>query len=178
MPLQSEAMQSAVIGVAERSHVPALLGLLEELFTQEQDFKPNAQKQVLGLLQIIDHPECGRIFIMRHHNAVIGMATALCTISTAEGGPVILLEDVIVARSFRGQGVGSLLLRHVLCWAESNGFLRVTLLTDRDNAGALRFYERNGFARSGMAVLRQNLGKACTLAEEFRHESETGNTQS
>ncbi len=171
-------MQNAVIGVAERSHVPALLGLLEELFTQEQDFKPNAQKQVLGLLQIIDHPACGRIFIARHHNAVIGMATALCTISTAEGGPVILLEDVIVARPYRGQGVGSQLLRHVLCWAESNGFLRVTLLTDRDNAGALRFYERNGFTRSGMAVLRQYLGKACTPEGEFSNKSETGNAQS
>jgi GNAT superfamily N-acetyltransferase len=150
-------MRDAVIGLAERSHVPALLSLLEELFTQERDFQPNAQKQVLGLLQIIDHPESGRIFIARHNNTVIGMATALCTISTAEGGPVILLEDVIVARPYRGQGVGAQLMRHILCWAQANGFLRVTLLTDRDNAAALRLYERHGFTRSEMTVLRLNL---------------------
>jgi GNAT superfamily N-acetyltransferase len=156
LPSPAEAIPGASIGVAERSHVPVLLSLLEELFTQERDFKPNAQKQVLGLLQIIDHPECGRIFIARHHNAVIGMATVLCTISTAEGGPVLLLEDVIVARPYRGQGVGGLLMRHILCWAQANGYLRVTLLTDPDNTDALRFYEHHGFARSGMAVLRQN----------------------
>lgn len=164
MPSRAEAVQEAVIGMADRSHVPDLLSLLKELFTQERDFTPNAQKQVLGLLQIIDHPETGRIFIARYSKAVVGMATVLCTISTAEGGPVILLEDVIVARPYRGQGVGDLLVRHVLAWARKNGFLRVTLLTDRDNAGALQFYERAGFARSSMVVLRLGLGK-----EDQRH---------
>lgn len=164
MPSRAEAVQEAVIGMADRSHVPDLLSLLEELFTQERDFTPNAQKQVLGLLQIIDHPETGRIFVARYNNAVVGMATALSTISTAEGGPVILLEDVIVARPYRGQGVGGLMMRYILNWAQSNGFLRVTLLTDRDNTGALQFYERAGFKRSHMIVLRLDLEKdALTL---------------
>lgn len=173
MPSPAEVLQGASIGVAERGHVPVLLSLLEDLFTQERDFKPNAQKQVLGLLQIIDHPECGRIFIARHNNAVIGMATVLCTISTAEGGPVLLLEDVIVARPYRGQGIGGLLMRHILCWAQANGFLRVTLLTDPDNTDALRFYECNGFVRSGMAVLRQNLVTACHDDAGHRNKTET-----
>jgi ribosomal protein S18 acetylase RimI-like enzyme len=55
---------------------------------------------------------------------------------------------------------------------------RLTLLTDRDNASALRFYERNGFTRSGMAVLRQSLGKGCALEGEFSNKSETGYAQS
>lgn len=157
-------MDGVVIGNADRSHVPALASLLEELFSQEQDFTPNAPKQARGLLLIIDHPERGRIFVARLNNEVIGMAAALFTVSTAEGGPVVLLEDVIVAKPYRGNGVGDLLLRHVLAWARKNGFLRVTLLTDRDNASAQRFYERAGFKRSNMIVLRLDLEKeASTL---------------
>ncbi len=152
-------MHGIAISLAERRHVPALLGLLEELFTQEQDFTPNPQKQVLGLLQIIDHPECGKIFIARYNNEVIGMATVLFTISTAEGGPVIQLEDVIVMRPFRDRGVGSQMIQHILSWAQSRGFLRITLLTDKENIGALRFYEQHGFSLSSMFVLRLNLDK-------------------
>lgn len=163
MPPRADAMQGVAIGVAERSHVPALLSLLEELFTQEQDFTPNTQKQVLGLLQIIDHPEYGKIFIARHNNEVIGMASVLYSISTAEGGPVIQLEDVIVARHFRDRGVGSRLVQHILSWAQTNGYLRITLLTDRENSGALRFYEQHGFVSSSMAVLRLDLRKESTL---------------
>lgn len=152
-------MDGVVISEAERSQLPAILSLLEELFSQEQDFTPNAHKQAHGLLQILDHAERGRIFLAHLNNEVIGMANALFTISTAEGGPVILLEDVIVAQPFRCKGVGALLIQHVLCWGWNNGFLRVTLLTDPDNAHALRLYERNGFVRSGMLVLRLDLGK-------------------
>ena len=54
-------------------------------------------------------------------------------------------------------GVGSALVRHVLDWSDRNGFLRVTLLADSENAGAVRFYERNGFRRAGMVVLRHGL---------------------
>lgn len=166
-------MDGVVIGNADRSHVPALASLLEELFSLEPDFTPNAPKQARGLLLIIDHPERGRIFVARLNNEVIGMATALFTVSTAEGGPVVLLEDVIVACPYRGKGVGDLLVRHVLAWARKNGFLRVTLLTDRDNAGALRFYESNGFKRSGMAVLRLDLSMEGTNNSACRHKTET-----
>ena len=151
-------MDSAVIREAGQADIPRLVDLLGELFSLEHDFTPDAEKQQRGLRLILDHPERGRIFVARQGDEVIGMVNALFTISTAEGGPVILLEDLIIAAPHRGRGIGGLLVRHVLCWAQCKGFLRVTLLTDRDNAGAVGFYERNGFVRSGMEVLRVGLG--------------------
>jgi GNAT superfamily N-acetyltransferase len=150
-------VEGVVIDGAERDDLPALVGLLGELFSLERDFAPDAHKQTCGLLLILDHPERGQIFVARRNNEVIGMANVLFTVSTAEGGPVILLEDVIVARPYRRYGVGSALVRHVLDWADRNGFLRVTLLADSENAGAVRFYERNGLRRAGMVVLRHGL---------------------
>lgn len=41
---------------------------------------------------------------------IVGMATIQTLISTAEGGRVGLVEDVVVDESFRGKGIGKLLL--------------------------------------------------------------------
>jgi GNAT superfamily N-acetyltransferase len=148
-------LSDARIGPAGPGDIPALLKLLGELFAQEHDFKPDAEKQARGLRLILDDPDRGQIFIARKDGEAIAMASVLITISTAEGGPVGLLEDVIVAKSHRGRGIGRQLLDHVLQWCWLHGLLRVTLLTDHDNLPALGFYERAGFTHSSMKVLRR-----------------------
>jgi GNAT superfamily N-acetyltransferase len=151
---------SAQITEADSRDLPALVALLGELFAREHDFVPDPDKQVRGLRLILAHPEQGRLFVGRAAGKTVGMANALFTISTAEGGPVVLLEDVIVAEPHRGQGLGRLLVEHVIAWAREQGFLRVTLLTEADNHGAQRFYQRLDFARSGMVVYRRRLDGA------------------
>lgn len=147
----------ATIGFATHADLPALADLLGELFGLESDFAPDRDKQLAGLRQILDTPAAGRLFVLRIDDKVAGMANALVTISTAEGGPVLLLEDVIVSRSHRGGGLGRLLVEHVLAWARSEGMTRVTLLADHANAAALEFYDRLGFEMSAMAVRRKRL---------------------
>jgi GNAT superfamily N-acetyltransferase len=91
------------------------------------------------------------------------MINLLFTISTAEGGFVILLEDLIVTKEFRGQGMGSELLKYVLEYAKQKSFLRITLLTDRMSEGSLAFFEKHGFQRSDMIPMRLYLGAAAEL---------------
>jgi GNAT superfamily N-acetyltransferase len=145
------------IGFAAADDMPALVALLGELFSREADFQPDPEKQRRALDYLVAHPEAGRLFVLREAGRAIGMANALFTVSTAEGGPVLMLEDVIVAAHARGRGLGRQLIAHVLQWARTEGFLRVTLLTDGANAGAQRFYRACGFSRSGMAVYRLGL---------------------
>lgn len=145
------------IGFAAAGDVPAMVTLLGELFSQEADFHPDTEKQRRALQYLLAHPEAGRLFVLREAGRVIGMANALCTVSTAEGGPVLMLEDVIIATHARGRGLGRQIIAHVLDWARSEGFLRVTLLTDGANAGAQRFYRACGFSRSGMVLYRLGL---------------------
>jgi GNAT superfamily N-acetyltransferase len=145
------------IGEADSRDVPAMAALLGELFTIESDFKPDPDKQARGLRLILSRPELGRLFVLRDRGRVAGMANALCTVSTAEGGPVVLLEDVIVAKDYRGRGLGRRLVEHVLDWARREGYLRVTLLVDEANTRVFPFYESLGFARSAMVAYRQAL---------------------
>ena len=143
---------------AADTDIDAMADLLHELFTLESDFRPQRKKQLAALRWILDHPDHGRLFVLREAGRVIGMANALISISTAEGGPVLILEDVIVAASHRGGGHGRRLVEHVLAWAAAEGMSRVTLLADRDNASALRFYRTLGFEESAMVVRRRRLG--------------------
>lgn len=142
---------------AKHADIPALVALLAQLFTLESDFQPDAAKQTAGLRLIVENPAHGSIFVLRSEGQVLGMANALITISTAEGCPVLILEDVIVAELVRGKGLGSQLVNHVLEWARERGFPRVTLLADRDNEAALNFYEKLGFCVSAMTVYRKSL---------------------
>lgn len=142
---------------AEPRDLPSLVELLGELFRIESDFAPDSAKQERGLRLILGRPESGRVFVARAAGRVVGMASLLFTVSTAEGGMAAILEDVIVAGTWRGKGLGRRLLGHVFHWAAENGCRRVTVLADRDNDGALRFYRELGFEKSTMTVFRRRL---------------------
>lgn len=146
---------SIEIDFATAADLPQLADLLAELLTLESDFKPDREKQLRGLRLILDNTVLGRLFVVRDGERVLGMANALITVSTAEGGYVLLLEDVIMRRGQRGNGLGRKLLEHVLGWATAQDITRVTLLADRDNAAALDFYRKLGFDDSRMRVLRK-----------------------
>ncbi|HKM58040.1 MAG TPA: GNAT family N-acetyltransferase [Chthoniobacterales bacterium] len=143
--------------------LPSLAELLMDLFAQESDFRPDYNNQMRGLRLILEQPSRGRIFVLRSANRIIGMINLLFTISTAEGGFVILLEDLIIAKSFRGHGMGSKLLRYAVDYVRQKGFLRITLLTDRLSAGSLSFFDKHGFQRSDMVPMRLYLGTAADL---------------
>lgn len=145
------------IGFASTDDLPQLAELLAELFALESDFRPERDKQLRGLRMIFDDPALGRLFVLRVGGKVAGMANALITISTAEGGRVLLLEDVIVHKEYRGGGLGRSLVEQVLVWAREEGMTRISLLADRDNQAALDFYRKLGFASSHMTVLRKAL---------------------
>jgi len=142
---------------ATKDDIPQLVSLLHFLFTQEADFTPDADRQARGLSLIIESPQVGVILVARSGDEITGMVNLLFTISTAEGGPVCWLEDMVVRPESRGGGVGSRLLAAAIDHARRHGFLRMTLLTDKINSGAQRFYQRHGFTESGMTTLRLSL---------------------
>jgi ribosomal protein S18 acetylase RimI-like enzyme len=154
---QTSSLDKIEINFATENDLPQLVELLSELFSIESDLTPDREKQLQGLRLILHTPASGRLFVLRVGGNLAGMANALFTVSTAEGGLVLLLEDVIVDRKFRGRGLGRHLVEHVLNWARGNGFARVTLLADQDNHPALNFYHKMGFKVSNMKVLRTKL---------------------
>ncbi len=61
----------------------------------------------------------------------------------------IHINNVALRPRFRGQGIGTALLRHVLAEAGTLGARRATLEVRASNEGARRLYERLGFYVAG-----------------------------
>lgn len=59
---------------------------------------------------------------------------------------VLWLKDLFVMEEARGQGLGRAMLAFLAEDAARHGLGRIDLTTERDNAGAQRFYERTGAA--------------------------------
>ena len=147
-------MSHVVIEPATAEDLDELSDLLGELFSEESDFRPNKEKQLRGLRLIFEQPNRGRVFVLRRDHSIVGMINLLFTISTAEGGFVILLEDLVIHKSFRDHGYGSQLLEYAIEFARKKNFLRITLLTDRPEIKSQAFFKRHGFFESAMIPMR------------------------
>ncbi len=137
--------------------IPQLCQLLNSLFEQEIEFKPDEKAQMRGLKAIISNEEIGHILIIKEKNEVLGMVNLLYTISTALGARVGILEDMVISKEYRSLGLGSKLLKFAIKLAKENGCKRLTLLTDADNTSAHKFYTEKGFKLSSMIPFRINL---------------------
>lgn len=143
--------------MATAADIPAMCNLLAELFSQEVEFSADGLKQAFALQVILDTPNVGCLFVAEKDNQVVAMVNILFTFSTALGAPVAILEDVVVAEGFRGDKIGSGLLKHVFKALQEQGIKRVSLLTDSENLKAQSFYQQLGFELSNMKTLRKFL---------------------
>ena len=135
--------------------LPALTELVMNLFTLSGDFSPDRTVQERGLQLILEQPNRGRILVVRNHDQIFGMVNLLFTLSTACGGFVILMEDVVIHPDHRGQGYGTMLVDYVAEFARKKHFKRITLLTDRISAESQAFFTKRGFDYSKMIPMRR-----------------------
>jgi len=133
-----------------------LTALLRLLFTIKEDFSFNESRQRLGLLMMLDNDR-GYILVAEAAGKVVGMCTGQLVISTAEGGPAVLVEDMVVDPAYRGQGTGRALIKTMADWAIEQGATRLQLLADKNNPPALAFYEHLGWRTTALVCLRHHL---------------------
>jgi ribosomal protein S18 acetylase RimI-like enzyme len=144
------------IRIAKPSDIPQLIDMLNVLFTIEADFNFDQDKQACGLeLLINSDKDCILVAELLCERRVLGMCTLQTLISTAEGGMVGLLEDMVVAADFRHRGIGVKLLAEAVSWAERQGLKRLQLLADKNNLPALSFYEKQGWGSTQLICLRR-----------------------
>lgn len=88
---------------------------------------------------------------------VVGLAHAMIrppqdppgpSLITAQLTTRLMLEDIVVARGWRGRGIGTALLHHVEAWGRQHRATTMMLNSDAEGP-ARRFYERHGFTISG-----------------------------
>ena len=153
---ESRAMAQAVIRPANPADLAALVDLLRILFAIEADFDFDAARQRQGLVMLLAQ-EKAVIMVAETAGQVIGMCSGQLTISTAEGGFALLVEDVVIAEPWQGRGIGRELMTALEQWAAKRKVGRLQLLADRNNATALGFYRKLGWQPTELICQRRRL---------------------
>jgi GNAT superfamily N-acetyltransferase len=150
-----------LIRPAHPGDLDRLTVLLAELFALEADFEIDPEQQQRGLALLLQEPRAC-VLAAETDGMVIGLATGQLTISTAEGGPALLVEDVVVDAEWRGRGIGRSLLAELGRWAVERNAYRLQLLADRHNAAGLDFYRKLGWHSTELICLRHREPKTST----------------
>lgn len=120
-----------------------VLMLIKELAKFEKE--PNAV--ILNEEQLVrdgfsENPKF-KCFVAESNNEIIGMALGYPRYSTWKG-VTMHLEDLIVTKSRRGNGIGSLLFSKFINYAHSLRVKRIEWAVLDWNVNAIEFYEKNG----------------------------------
>lgn len=145
------------IRAAGEADLDAMTQLIGRLFALEPDFSFDPLKARRALSQLLVKHEAA-LWVAERDERVLGMCSAQILISTAEGGPVAWVEDVVVSPDQRGAGIGRFLLDAVTTWAKRRGITRLQLLVDRENSAALDFYSRLDWQTTRLHCLRLRPG--------------------
>jgi len=145
-----------MIRPARPADIAPMIDLLRLLFSIEEDFTFDPDRQRRGLEMMLGH-DGAVILVAEAERRVIGMCSGQLTISTAEGGPALLIEDVVVDKPWQGRGIGRALMAALEQWARARKVMRLQLLADRNNKTGQEFYKALGWQDTSLICLRRRL---------------------
>lgn len=132
-----------IIRDARKKDMPAVLELIKELAAFEKE--PDA---VITTVATLETEGFGKnplfhVFVAEVDGKIEGMALVYYRFSTWKGR-TLHLEDLIVREEKRGTGLGNLLYRKVIAYAQEQGLKRVEWVVLDWNTHAIDFYKRSG----------------------------------
>lgn len=95
--------------------------------------------------------EC--VYVALEAAALIGLS--IVTFSLQAPSPYATLQDLVVAEDRRGSGVGKLLADRAADDARARGCVRLFLESGLQNHAAHRFFEREGFRRTSVVMVKE-----------------------
>jgi ribosomal protein S18 acetylase RimI-like enzyme len=146
-------MSNNQIRLAVEKDLLAVLKLLHELGYQIQDH-PDFRNT---FSQILNNPDSG-ILIAMTNGSISGYLAFSIKPQLRLMGLSLEIDELSVHSNFRGAGVGSQLIKHVVHLALSRGVKKVTISTNRQRESYQRnFYVKNGFIEKNSALLYMDL---------------------
>ncbi|HEY3138690.1 MAG TPA: GNAT family N-acetyltransferase [Blastocatellia bacterium] len=105
--------------------------------------------------RVLSHPAMRVIVTEDETGAIVGMACITIRPQLRLTSDLVTIDEVVVAATARGRGIGRALLDHVKAIAVDVSAGRLELETNRARESYRReFYVKNGFAEANSAVMR------------------------
>jgi GNAT superfamily N-acetyltransferase len=81
-------------------------------------------------------------------DTAVGLTSVYADIQSLGFGPKCWLQDMVVDKERRSEGIGGLLMAAAETWARAHGLTHIELSSNSGRVDAHRFYERQGFRRA------------------------------
>ncbi|MCG8308587.1 MAG: GNAT family N-acetyltransferase [Cytophagales bacterium] len=94
-----------------------------------------------------EHP-CAVVFFAVSEGKYVGICTCFYAYSTFLAKPLLNIHDIYVEESFRGNGIGKLLIKAVEDVAIQKKCGKITLEVRKDNLNARDLYKSQGFTEA------------------------------
>lgn len=141
---------NCTIREAQTNDAPAILRLICELAETADETSPITEAYVGEYLS----SPGSTILLVETQNEVIGLLSYSLRPDLYHAGHSCLIEELIVQRASRGQGVGSMLLTELLSRLEKTNCAEVSVAAMPDNTEAIRFYRRHGLKEEAVFLER------------------------
>lgn len=140
---------------ATHQDVPSIVRLLAEddLGSQRECYESPLPESYYAAFEQIDHDSNHELIVAELNGEVIGTLHLMFLPSLSyQGGLRAQVESVRVDQKYRGQGIGSELMKWTIDRAKERGAHLVQLTTHGSRVDAHRFYERLGFKGSHLGM--------------------------
>lgn len=155
---------------AQISHVGRMMWLFEEARRWHKEMNVS-RWPLFELERVLDDIENGRLFIIKQDQCVLGGVTVTEDDPLIWGDecPALYIHRLVVARNFKGQSIGNIIVDHVERMAIARNKLALRLDCWAENDRLKRYYERIGFKQ----IRDVAMGIAPSLPAHYRNSTTT-----
>ena len=147
---------------ARPEETPALVAMIQAMALESENRQLAPQTLQAGVAAVFENPALGTYWLVLNEGAPVG-----CTLMTVEwsdwnNAPYWWIQSLYVLPELRGQGLFQQLLAHLEAEAKASGVCEIRLYVERNNARAIRAYEKAGFEGDFYLCMTKDLKSAGT----------------
>lgn len=122
----------------QKQHIGQVVTLLQTLIP----FDISCDSAEKTYEEMVQNPDC-YLAVAREGNEILGTVTGICC--QGLGIRFLVLEDLVVRESLRGNGIGSMLMSAMEAFGRERGCTYAFLVSSGFRKQAHRFYEKTGY---------------------------------
>lgn len=145
--MTADAAPAASVREATEADLPRLVALLAQLSLdgQREELGPPLPEAYRAAFRAIEADANQRLYVLEAAGEIVGSLVLVIVPNLShQGRPYAIVENVIVDAERRSAGYGELLMRQAMAEAEQAGCYKLALTSNKERAGAHRFYRRLG----------------------------------
>ena len=125
------------------------LNLLEQLFEPPGSVPPEytRERASVAFRWAVAQPDAD-ILLAFDRDRAVGLTSVYADIQSLGFGPKCWLQDMVVDKEQRSEGVGRRLMSAAEDWARAHGRTHIELSSNSGRIDAHRFYQQQGFGRA------------------------------